>query len=310
MAYLSTPRAKKSHLKAICKIIKNLEKLVSSQPSNHSKELRLSDAAKILGLRTSDSKCNHSDLIIPGLLKLTNNIKKDEGTRMLVVNRTYKNKKQGTQKELYRNTQKNLIKVKKSIISLLMRKPRSCAEIRRALDFPNYRITWSILVQMEKDGIIVANRKIVGKRILRDKYELIVENPYKKLVFQSPLKNNRINKKMSIGMQRIISVLKKHSIKYNLEYVFKECVDKRQLPFDVYLPKYNALIEFDGRQHFHPVKLWGGDEQLLVTKNHDQIKNNFCEKKGIPLLRIPYTIDNTIKTEEKILNFVAVIIKS
>ena len=51
------------------------------------------------------------------------------------------------------------------------------------------------------------------------------------------------------------------------------------------------LIEYDGRQHFEVVDIWGGEEGLKKIKINDNIKNNYCEKNGIPLLRISHLED-------------------
>lgn len=58
--------------------------------------------------------------------------------------------------------------------------------------------------------------------------------------------------------------------------------------YDFYLPKLNLLIEFDGAQHFVPIKMWGGVEYLRYRQMHDEIKNKFARTYNIPLLRISY----------------------
>jgi hypothetical protein len=49
-----------------------------------------------------------------------------------------------------------------------------------------------------------------------------------------------------------------------------------------------GLIEFDGIQHFRPVEIFGGKKAFIQSKARDGIKNDFCRKEGIKLLRIPY----------------------
>lgn len=58
-------------------------------------------------------------------------------------------------------------------------------------------------------------------------------------------------------------------------------LDKSQNP--------KLLIEYDGEQHFKPVKGWGGEEGLKGVQLRDSIKNTYCKDHNIPLLRIPYT---------------------
>ena len=40
---------------------------------------------------------------------------------------------------------------------------------------------------------------------------------------------------------------------------FKDCKDKRQLPFDFYLPSYNVCIEYQGEQHYRPIDHFGAE---------------------------------------------------
>ena len=49
------------------------------------------------------------------------------------------------------------------------------------------------------------------------------------------------------------------------------------LSFDIYLPKYNVAIEYDGEQHFYPCDLFGGDIGFARTKERDRIKDDYCK---------------------------------
>jgi very-short-patch-repair endonuclease len=81
-------------------------------------------------------------------------------------------------------------------------------------------------------------------------------------------------------------------LQFERQYKFTDCRGKRRpLPFDfavIRSGKIAVLIEWDGRQHFQPVKKFNGREGLLERKRNDRIKDEYCAKKGIPLLRIPY----------------------
>lgn len=70
-----------------------------------------------------------------------------------------------------------------------------------------------------------------------------------------------------------------------------DCRDKRPLSFDTmfYVDQQMCLIEYDGKQHFEPITYFGGNQNFEYVKKHDTIKNEYCQKNGIPLLRIPYT---------------------
>ena len=89
----------------------------------------------------------------------------------------------------------------------------------------------------------------------------------------------------SSGEKIIREFLEKHNISFIQEYYTTDCCDKRLLPFDFYLPDYNLIIEFDGRQHFEPIY---GEQCLINTQRHDKIKNQYCLEHNIELIRIPY----------------------
>ena len=57
-------------------------------------------------------------------------------------------------------------------------------------------------------------------------------------------------------------------------------------------------IEYDGEQHFMPIKWFGGDEGLENIKIRDGIKNKFCQDNNIKLLRISYKEDVELKLKD------------
>lgn len=98
----------------------------------------------------------------------------------------------------------------------------------------------------------------------------------------------RKQSKMSSGELRIAEFLKDNGVRFIREYYMKTLYNsqsKRLLFFDFFLPDYNAVIEFDGQQHFKPIY---GAEKLRCTRHNDSIKNWFCQRQGIKILRIPY----------------------
>lgn len=94
--------------------------------------------------------------------------------------------------------------------------------------------------------------------------------------------------KNSKGENAITQILTELNIKFIPQHKFKDCVNKRELPFDFYLPEYNLYIEFDGEQHFFPVELFGGEESFNYIKQNDKIKTQYCKNNGIKLVRINY----------------------
>lgn len=92
----------------------------------------------------------------------------------------------------------------------------------------------------------------------------------------------------SKGEKQIVDILENNKIKFIRQYKFDDCKHKYKLRFDFYLPELNICIEYDGEQHFKPVKYFGGSKAFLALKLRDDIKNDFCKDNGIKLLRIPF----------------------
>lgn len=90
----------------------------------------------------------------------------------------------------------------------------------------------------------------------------------------------------SVGEKRIRHYLENQKINFVTQKWFPNCRDINPLPFDFYLPDFNMIIEFDGRQHFGETNYF--TYSFEDTKRHDEIKNNYCKANGIYLIRIPY----------------------
>lgn len=106
---------------------------------------------------------------------------------------------------------------------------------------------------------------------------------------------------ISKGEEKIERFLKLHKIKYKREKRFKDCKNKQMLPFDFYLPEINCLIEYNGEQHYKPIRFsanWDlekAKEELKIRKQHDRIKKAWAKKKGIRLIIIKYTDFDSIE---------------
>lgn len=109
--------------------------------------------------------------------------------------------------------------------------------------------------------------------------------------------------------ERIVSeILDKNGIKYKNQYTFEDCKDKYKLPFDFYLLDKNTLIEVDGEGHYFVVNFGGTYEDAIkkfeTCKKHDKMKDEYCDRNNIKLVRIPYYIikDENIDLEKYILD--------
>ena len=107
--------------------------------------------------------------------------------------------------------------------------------------------------------------------------------------------------KESEGEKIIRQFLLENKISFEYNYKFTNCKYKRKLPFDFYISQYNTCIEYDGRQHFEPIRFFGGTNGFEKLKIKDKIKTQYCLDNNIKLIRIPYTkiknIEYIIKKE-------------
>ena len=96
----------------------------------------------------------------------------------------------------------------------------------------------------------------------------------------------------SKGENEIEKVLKEFNINYERQ---KRLEEIKKAPFDFYLPDYNLLIEFQGRQHYEPVSKFGGEKQFIVQQEIDKRKKEIAQKAGLELLEISYKDKSLIK---------------
>lgn len=99
--------------------------------------------------------------------------------------------------------------------------------------------------------------------------------------------------KISNGERRIQSILIELGYDYVPEFTFEDCRDKLPLRFDFAVFHEGGLwflIEYDGVQHYRQNEQWATDKHSLLenVQKRDSIKNEYCRKNNISLLRIPY----------------------
>lgn len=93
----------------------------------------------------------------------------------------------------------------------------------------------------------------------------------------------------SHGEKVIAKLLQDNDINFSQEYRAFKFESGNWARFDFYVNN-QYLIEYDGETHFnYNLHGWHTKDQLLLQQQRDEIKNNFCFKNNIPLIRIPYT---------------------
>lgn len=111
--------------------------------------------------------------------------------------------------------------------------------------------------------------------------------------FAGKQKCDSCSKSISFYERKMQDLLDLYKVKYISQYRIAECKNKLPLPFDFYLCDYDILVEVDGEGHyslcyFNNCSREHAIETFVKTKINDEIKNNYCKKNNIKLIRIPY----------------------
>lgn len=103
------------------------------------------------------------------------------------------------------------------------------------------------------------------------------------------------NLKESSGENYIKNHLLFSKIPFEEQKKYSDLGNKSPFSYDFFLPKYNLCVEFDGEQHFKPLKIFGGKKKFFSQIRNDIKKNIYCFRNKINLLRIPYFEFNNIE---------------
>lgn len=105
--------------------------------------------------------------------------------------------------------------------------------------------------------------------------------------------------RQSRGEKSIEEVLIAAGLRYKRQIRFHDCRNKLPLPFDFGVYSANSdllgLVEYNGEQHYRPIHTWGGERSFKDLVRRDGIKKAYCQKSGIPLLVVPYHVDDVAK---------------
>lgn len=63
-----------------------------------------------------------------------------------------------------------------------------------------------------------------------------------------------------------------------------------QQSFDIFIPSQNIAIEYQGKQHFEPVKMFGGEKSFEETINRDNRKRELSAQNGVTVFDWEYTL--------------------
>lgn len=61
------------------------------------------------------------------------------------------------------------------------------------------------------------------------------------------------------------------------------------MELDIFIPSINLAFEYQGQQHYHSVKAWGGERSLKAVQARDKLKKSICEERETKLIAVDYT---------------------
>lgn len=83
---------------------------------------------------------------------------------------------------------------------------------------------------------------------------------------------------------------KKHTVLYQHRPFFLKS-EKGQMSYDIFICGLNVAIEYQGKQHFEPVEIFGGEEHFQEQIHRDQLKKDLSLQNGVALVYINYWED-------------------
>lgn len=110
---------------------------------------------------------------------------------------------------------------------------------------------------------------------------------------------------LSGGELSMLIALDNLNITYERQYSIKECRYILPLRFDAFDTTNNVAFEYNGEQHYYPIKMkskkYDSEKQFELTQNRDRAKKDYCHKHNISLIIVPYwerdNIEEYIKKE-------------
>ena len=99
--------------------------------------------------------------------------------------------------------------------------------------------------------------------------------------------------KRSRGEETVAHILDEFKVPYNEQFRIKlETEVRKEIIVDFFLPSKNIIIEYNGIQHYEPIKKFGGEETFIERQKRDNYLRNYCKIHKIQLIEIPYTETN------------------
>jgi hypothetical protein len=149
-----------------------------------------------------------------------------------------------------------------------------------------------------------ANRKWSKKTVLIDALKYKTTNEWQSEssgAYQTAAKNGWLEESTlhmqsvySFGELTLYKLLTQFDIKFETQKRLPQIKDKKELPFDFYLPDFNLFIEYQGVQHFKRT-FRGSASDVSDVQRRDKIKRETSQQLGYEFLEISATTTDAIE---------------
>lgn len=141
----------------------------------------------------------------------------------------------------------------------------------------NIREKWGYLDVIEKSDVVKETNEILSE--FHQQIKFLKRNAYDKLLSQHQLHGKWVKEIELFAL--IKAIFPDAQYQYTAEWLGNQSLD-------IYIPKLQCGIEYQGEQHYKAIDFFGGESKLLEQKQLDQQKREKCIKQKVLLLDWPY----------------------
>ena len=95
--------------------------------------------------------------------------------------------------------------------------------------------------------------------------------------------------------------------KYDIGYIREYKINPYSYRYDFFIPEFNIFIEYNGIQHYVPVRVFGGEKAWVKTQANDKFKKNLVRQLKGRLIIITYRFANLENIEKELIRLLKIV---
>lgn len=187
--------------------------------------------------------------------------------------------------ELDKSFIENYIIKRKKLRSENSPKPQPTYSISDLIN--NFKSTVDNQIQIYGE-VPTINQFLESSSISLSTYKYRLDKTYHELLREMGYESNNAGSSNERIVLEIFSRLLKEDYVTQATFKWLKSVRGTPLRCDGYFPLNNIVVEYDGKQHYHPIDLFGGEKTFRLTQQNDKTKNDTLRKNGVNIIRIAY----------------------